>query len=169
MGALFGEVSYVNIRRAPRPSLHRRRAGVAHAHQEGGSGYGRRGEEAAYQAERNRLIAAGDDPERVRRVSRDIETADHDLESVGEDGKPIYIEVKTTSSDDPGEAFPISAAELLCAAKHQEHYFISRVTRVRDAVPRITAYAEPLNLVERGLATLDFAPGRMRLPPSALE
>ena len=130
--------------------------------------YGRRGEEAAYQAERNRLIAAGGDPERVRWISRDIETADHDLESVGEDGKPIYIEVKTTSSDDPGEAFPISAAELLCAAKHQEHYFIYRVTRVRDAVPRITAYAEPLNLVERGLATLDFAQGRMRLPPAAL-
>jgi hypothetical protein len=61
--------------------------------------YGRRGEEAAYQAERNRLIAAGGNPERVHWVSRDIETADHDLESVGEDGKPIYIDVKTTSPD----------------------------------------------------------------------
>jgi hypothetical protein len=126
--------------------------------------YGRRGEEAVYEAERNRLRAASLDPDCVRWVSRDDEQADHDLESLDEDGRAIYIEVKSTASADPGEPFPITSAELRFAARHRSRYYIYRVTRVREAVPAITRYRDPVGLWEEGRAETEVTQARMWLP-----
>jgi hypothetical protein len=126
--------------------------------------YGRRGEEAAFHAERNRLRKDGKDLERVVWVSHDDETADHDLKSIDDDDELIYIEVKSTTSDDPGEPFPITSRELRLAARHRGKYFIYRVTRVHEATPLITRYRDPIGLWEEGRADTEVSQARMWLP-----
>lgn len=126
--------------------------------------YGRRGEEAAFEAERNRLRQAGLDPDLVRWISRDDEQADHDLESVGDDGATIYIEVKSTVSADPGEPFPITSTELRFAARHRTRYFIYRVTCVQEPAPSVTRYRDPIGLWEAGKMDTEVTQARMWLP-----
>jgi hypothetical protein len=46
-------------------------------------------------------------------VSRTDELSPFDIKSVDEDDQIIYIEVKSTNSDDPDEPFYISRAELI--------------------------------------------------------
>jgi len=117
-----------------------------------------------HEAERNRLRDARLDPECVRWISRDDEPADHDLESVDADGLTIYIEVKSTDSADPGEPFPINSEQLRFAARHRSRYFIYRVTRVREAVPTITRYRDPIGLWQDGRADTEVTQARMWLP-----
>jgi hypothetical protein len=126
--------------------------------------YGRRGEEAAYEAERNRLRALGVDPDCVRWISQNDELADHDLESLDADGEIIYIEVKSTNSADPSEPFLITSAELRLAARHRPHYYVYRVTRVREAVPSVTRFRDPIGLWQQGKAETEVTQARMWLP-----
>jgi hypothetical protein len=55
--------------------------------------------------------------------------------SVDEDNQLIYIEVKSTKSADPTEAFYISHAELIEAAHRRSRFFIYRVTKVDSLRP----------------------------------
>ncbi len=125
--------------------------------------YGRRAEEAAYHAERQRIEDAGLDPDSVRWISRDNEVADHDLESVDVDGDVLYIEVKGTVSSDPGEPFPITSAELRFAAQHRQKYLLYRVTKVREPSPVVTRYRDPIGLWEEGRADTEVMQARMWL------
>jgi hypothetical protein len=76
----------------------------------------------------------------------------------------IYIEVKSTDAPDPAEPFPIRSRELHFAARHRSRYYIYRVTRVRDAVPTITRYRDPIGLWQDGSADAEVTQARMWLP-----
>jgi hypothetical protein len=131
--------------------------------------YGKRGEEAVFAAERKRVSELGIDEDRVLWISRDDEGADHDLESLDADGVVIYIEVKSTTSADPSEPFPIRSRELRFGARHRDRYFIYRVTNVRDARPSITRYQDPIGLWELGNAETEVTEARMWLPKPEAE
>lgn len=70
-------------------------------------------------------------------MSRPWETP-YDIESLDASGVRIYIEVKSTTGDDPTAPFLISQSELLEALGRRESYVIYRVTDVESAAPRVT-------------------------------
>jgi hypothetical protein len=100
----------------------------------------------------------------VRWVSRDDETADHDLVSLDDDGQPIHIEVKSTDAADPAEPFLIASKEPRFAARHRSRCYIYRLTRVRDARPAITRYKDPIGLWQEGEGGHRRDQARMWLP-----
>jgi len=122
---------------------------------------GKRGEEAAFDAERRRVQAAGLDPSAVVWRSRKHPTSPYDIESIDIDGQRIFIEVKATSGDDPSEPFVISEAELLQALHYRSRFYIYRVTRARTSTPRVYRYQDPARLLGEGRADLRVADARM--------
>ena len=124
---------------------------------------GKRGEEAAYYAERRRLKKLGKNPDSVHWVSKVDELSPYDMTSVDEDDQLIYIEVKSTKSADPTEAFYISQAELIEATIKRSRFYIYRVTDVDAAVPSITRWADPLGLIKEGKGRLLLAKAQMSL------
>ncbi|MEV0900817.1 DUF3883 domain-containing protein [Actinoplanes sp. NPDC049802] len=124
---------------------------------------GRRGEEIAYHVERARLRAAGQDPDLVVWESRINELSPYDLRSVDDDGRTIFIEVKSTRADDPSEPFHISGAELLQAAAHRDRYLVYRVTRTDTATPLITRITDPLGRINDGNGRLLLSKAQMTL------
>jgi len=122
---------------------------------------GRRGEEAAYAAERQRLENIGFDPNAVIWRADRNPYAPFDIESLDEDGQRIFIEVKSTTADDPGEPFEISEAELRHALKEGERYFVYRVTETHTARPTVTRYEDPLRLVRLGHAEIRLSGARL--------
>jgi len=124
---------------------------------------GRRGEEAVYLAERDRVLALGLNPDdAVVWRSDEEQYAPYDIQSVDEHGVSIFIEVKATTGTDPCAPFDISTGELTEAIRYGEKFRVYRVTDVRSAGPRITRYVNPVALVRSGLATLDVSKARMR-------
>ncbi|BCY13458.1 sacsin N-terminal ATP-binding-like domain-containing protein [Actinoplanes sp. L3-i22] len=128
---------------------------------------GNRGEGIAYHVERERLRAAGRDPDLVVWESRINELSPYDLRSVDDDGRTIFIEVKSTRADDPGEPFYISGAELLQAAAHRDRYIVYRVTRTDTATPLITRIADPLGRINDGNGRLLLSKAQMTLAVTA--
>lgn len=124
---------------------------------------GKRGEEVAYNAERERIQALGKNANSVRWVSKTDELSPYDLSSVDEDDQLIYIEVKSTTGSDPIEPFYISHAELIEASFLRSRYYIYRVTDVDSATPRITRWADPLGLIKEGKGRLQLAKAQMAL------
>lgn len=124
---------------------------------------GKRGEEAAYYAERRRLKKLGKNPDSVHWVSKVDELSPYDMTSVDEDDQLIYIEVKSTKSADPTEAFYISHGELIEATYRRSRFYIYRVTDVDAAVPSITRWADPLGLIKEGKGRLLLAKAQMAL------
>ncbi|KRF24777.1 sacsin N-terminal ATP-binding-like domain-containing protein [Phycicoccus sp. Soil803] len=123
---------------------------------------GHRGEEVAFEREKARVRQFGDD-DLVVWVSQQNPFAPYDIESVDADGQRIYIEVKSTTSADPTEAFPISKAELLTAVRERSRYYIYRVTSVSTATPSIFRYQDPAGLLASGKADAGLKDARMRL------
>lgn len=79
------------------------------------------------------------DPERVVIwISKPNPGADHDIRSVGADGRPVYIEVKSTTGDDG--RFDWSAAEFSLALKYGEDYELWRVYGVGGTAPTIKKF-----------------------------
>jgi hypothetical protein len=124
---------------------------------------GKRGEEIAFHVEQERVRNLGKNPESVRWVSKTDELSPFDIVSVAADDQLIYIEVKSTKSPDPSEAFYISNAELLEASYRRSHYYIYRVTSVNSGSPVITRWADPLAAVKEGKGRLLLANARMAL------
>lgn len=124
---------------------------------------GKRGEEVAYNAERERLRRLGRSPSAVRWVSNFDPLSPFDLTSVDDDNQLIYIEVKATRGRDPSEGFYISASELIEASARRGRYYIYRVTDVDSASPKITRWADPLQLIREGKGTLLLAKAQMAL------
>jgi len=122
---------------------------------------GKRGEEVAYSSERRRLRDTGLDPDAVLWRSERNPYAPYDIESLDEDGQRIFIEVKSTTSDDPSDPFEISEAELRCALREAERYYIYRVTETHTARPRVTRYEDPLRLVRLGHAEIRLSGARI--------
>jgi hypothetical protein len=124
---------------------------------------GKRGEEVVYDAERRRLKKLGKNPDSVHWVSKANELSPYDMTSIDDDDQLIYIEVKSTRSDDPTEAFYISQSELIEATFRRSRFYIYRVTNVDTAVPSITRWADPLGLIKEGKGRLLLAKAQMAL------
>lgn len=124
---------------------------------------GKRGEDVAYNAERQRLEALGRNPDSVHWISKTDELSPYDLMSVDEDGQLIWIEVKATRGSDPTEPFYISHAELIEATYRRSRYYVYRVTDVDSASPLITRWADPLTLIKEGKGRLLLAKAQMAL------
>jgi hypothetical protein len=122
---------------------------------------GRRGERAVYEAERRRLVALGRDPALVVWRSRDQEYAPYDIESQDHDGQHIYIEVKSTTSDDPSDPFEISEMELLFGIQKRSSYYIYRVTSAHTATPAIKRYRDPVGRLHDNTARLRLSGARL--------
>lgn len=128
---------------------------------------GRRAESLVAEYERRRLQALGCSPEAVAWVSDLHPLAPYDIESLDEDGRKIYIEVKATQGTDPSAPFPISAQELEAAREHGPAHWLYRVTRIDDAVPEIVRVQDPYAAYERGDATIEPTKFQMRIGLSA--
>ncbi|MFC3988929.1 sacsin N-terminal ATP-binding-like domain-containing protein [Actinoplanes siamensis] len=115
---------------------------------------GRRGEEAAFHAERERLRTLGKDPDLAVWVSEKDELAPYDIRSVDADDQVIRIEVKSTRSTDPREPFYLSSAELVEAGANGERYVIYRVTEAAGTVPQIRRVADPMRMIKEGKGRL---------------
>ena len=115
---------------------------------------GRRGEELIYLMERDRLLSAGLPPERAAWVSRTNETADHDILSVHEDGKPLYIEVKTTAGTHGRFVWP--RAEFERARTERDHCVLWRVYEGRSQSPKARAFPDPVNLILANHVRIDL-------------
>ena len=124
---------------------------------------GKRGEQAVYHAERQRLEKLGKNPDSVHWVSTADELSPYDMTSIDEDDQLICIEVKSTKNPDPTEPFYISHAELIEATMRRSRYYIYRVTDVDSTVPSITRWPDPLGLIKEGKGRLLLAKAQMTL------
>jgi hypothetical protein len=124
---------------------------------------GKRGERIAYRKEQERVRDLGKDPGSVVWVSQTHELSPFDIKSIDENDQVIYIEVKSTKSDDPSEPFYISQAELDEAITKRERYYIYRVTSTDTASPKIKRISDPLALVAKGSARLLLVNARMTI------
>ena len=95
---------------------------------------GERGEEIVYRAELERLRQLGHAmPEQlVLWISKSDPGADHDILSIDEDGKPIWIEVKSTMGTDG--RFHWSQREFEKALREGKRYVLWRVYEAHRAV-----------------------------------
>ncbi|HEV2360430.1 MAG TPA: DUF3883 domain-containing protein, partial [Acidimicrobiales bacterium] len=84
-----------------------------------------------------------------------------DIESIDEDGQRIYIEVKSTVSDDPAGAFEISEAELLFALRHRSRYYVYRVTQAHTKRPSIMRFQDPIGRIHDHTARLRLSGARI--------
>ena len=103
----------------------------------------------------------GRDPALVVWRSRAHEYAPYDIESQDHDGQQIYIEVKSTTSDDPSDPFEISDAELLFAMQKRSSYYIYRVTSAHTATPAIERYRDPIGRLHDNTARLRLSGARL--------
>ena len=122
---------------------------------------GKRGEEFACHAERQRLLRLGFDTDAVHWRSAEHPFAPYDIESLDADGQRIYIEVKSTTSSDPTDNFQISEAELLCALQKRSNYYIYRITDAHKPKPRVTRYQDPIARIRAGRARLRLSGARL--------
>ena len=108
---------------------------------------GLQGEALIYRQEIERVRAMGyDDPEtRVVWVSQTNPGADHDILSIGPDGGPIWIEVKSTTGSDG--RFDWSIAEFEKALREGPRYQLWRVYDVGGISPVAKCFDNPAGLL----------------------
>ncbi len=124
---------------------------------------GERGEEIVYLREIERVRAAGlECPESsVIWVARDDPTADHDIRSVTEDGRPLWIEVKSTSGLHGHFDWPES--EVAKAMTEREGYVLCRVYQADTRSPLVKCFRDPLSMVESGQMRLGLGSVRAQV------
>lgn len=109
---------------------------------------GRHGEMLVLREERARLVARGL-PEEAAVWTADLSPgADHDIRSVGEDGQPLYIEVKATRGRDGRFSWPL--AEFTLAVQQRGHYILYRVYEAGTLTPAIVPVADPVGAMNDG-------------------
>lgn len=128
---------------------------------------GERGEELVYRLELNRLRAAGyAEPEKhAIWTSRSDPGADHDIMSVADDGKPLWIEVKSTMGTDGSFLWP--RAEFLKALREGDHYEIWRVYEVHTATPTTKTFRDPTTLLRNSALRLELSTLRAFVEPKS--
>ena len=111
---------------------------------------GRLGEELVYRYELDRLRRTGyDRPEEVVTwTSAGDPGADHDIRSIAEDGKPLWIEVKSTTGQDGLFDWPKN--EFQKALREGPHYELWRVYEATSERPTAKRFPDPVNLVREG-------------------
>jgi hypothetical protein len=100
------------------------------------------GEQLVLRIEQDRLIRAGraDLAAKVRHVSLlENDTAGYDILSYDDDGKKLFVEVKTTRGAIDSDFF-ISASELAFARLHSEQYRLYRLYEYSDELDSASFY-----------------------------
>ncbi len=133
---------------------------------------GRRGEEWAYAAERQRLRELGLDPDaleqegRLKWISKTDWGSPYDIRSVDlVDGElvEIYIEVKSTAGRDRSVGW--SAGEFRLAMEHGDRYWIYWVANAdRERPDPPVRYQNPIHLWKAGYIELNFRQFEITLP-----
>jgi Domain of unknown function (DUF3883) len=126
---------------------------------------GQRGEALAYQLEIERLRATGyEKPEDVVVwTSGGDAGADHDICSIAEDGKPLWIEVKSTVGNDG--RFEWSRREFEKAMREREHYEIWRIYEAHTATPTVKKFRDPAALLAKSELVLELSSLRAFVEP----
>ena len=126
---------------------------------------GRRGEELIFRRERARVQALGYPESRVVWVSDQNQFADHDILSVGEDGKDVWLEVKATVGTHG--RFTWSKGEFERALKERDRYILWRVYRADALDPIAIPFADPIGTLLNGNMQLDIADLHAEVEPCA--
>jgi hypothetical protein len=110
---------------------------------------GERGEALIYRMELEKVRAMGyAEPERyVIWTSRDQPGADHDIRSIDADGRPRWLEVKSTTGSDGRFEWPRQEFEK--ALRERERYELWRVYRVAERTPTAKCFPNPASLLVR--------------------
>ena len=118
---------------------------------------GRHAEALVYRHERERVAAAGYDPDRVVWTAGDDpdNAADYDIASVDDDGEVLWIEVKATRGSDG--YFRWTRPEFERAVKARNRYVVYRVYDAASKRPKIKKFRDPVGLLARGELRIDVA------------
>jgi len=118
---------------------------------------GARGEELVYLAELERVRGLGyEKPEdHVIWVSKNQPGADHDIRSVDQDGKPLWLEVKSTMGVDGRFDWP--QREFEKALRERDRYILWRVYEAHTTHPVAKAFANPAGLLERSIVRVELS------------
>ena len=116
---------------------------------------GERGEELIIRREQARVRRLGFAVERVIWVTRLYPNADHDIQSVDEDGETCWIEVKATTGQDGRFQWP--KAEFERALHARKRYLLMRVYQADTMAPVVRVFRDPIGLFLRNGMRLDMA------------
>lgn len=121
---------------------------------------GLRGEELIYRMELERVRQAGhSNPESVVIwTSRNDPSADHDIRTVDDAGRPRWIEVKSTTGDDG--RFDWSRKEFEKALRERDRYELWRVYRAASTAPIAKCFRNPAKML--GASRLQLELGSLR-------
>jgi hypothetical protein len=124
---------------------------------------GRRGEELVYRMELQRVRDMGyAEPERyVIWSSCDEPAADHDIRSIDAQGRPRWIEVKSTAGDDGRFDWPRKEFEK--ALRERDRYELWRVYRVADHTPVAKCFPNPARMLGTRQITLELGMLRAKI------
>jgi hypothetical protein len=118
---------------------------------------GERGEALVYRLELEKVRAMGHaEPERyVIWTSRDHPGADHDIRSIDAEGRPRWLEVKSTTGSDG--RFEWSRQEFEKALQERGRYELWRVYRAADRNPTAKCFPNPAELLGMRQIVLELA------------
>jgi len=118
---------------------------------------GTHGEELVYrlELERVRNLGHANPEEKVIWTSRLDPGADHDIQSIGEDGGPIWIEVKSTTGQDG--RFEWSIAEFEKALHEGNRYQLWRIYEAHTKTPTAKVFTNPAHLLRSSVLRLEIS------------
>ena len=116
---------------------------------------GERAEKLVYREEQQRVAALGYSEDRVVWTSRNDPGADHDIQSVDDDGGDLWIEVKGTLGRSGN--FQWSVAEFKRALQEGARYVIVRVYEAASTTPSIKRFCDPVSRYQQGSMRLDIS------------
>jgi hypothetical protein len=108
---------------------------------------GQRGEEIVFRQEVDRVTRLGYPESRVVWVAKENPSADHDILSVDENGRDLWLEIKSTTGRHGN--FQWSIAELKKAMQEREQYILCRVYEVGTTHPSIKPFRDPIGMILR--------------------
>ena len=124
---------------------------------------GRRGEEIIYRRELARVQALGYPETRVVWQSRGDPGAPYDLLSIDEDGRDMWIEVKSTTGRDG--RFQWSKAEFEKALQERGRYILWRVYEADTKMPAVKSFRDPISILLRRGMLLNVADFNAEVEP----
>lgn len=115
---------------------------------------GRRGEEIVLRIERERVSKLGLPPDRVTWTADSVPSADHDIQSIDDDGNDLWVEVKSTTGRDGQFRWP--AAEFRLAVRKRRRYVLYRVYEAHTTTPSWSRIRDPVGSFDAGELQLDL-------------
>ncbi len=116
---------------------------------------GQRGEEIIFLQELERVTRLGYPKSRVVWIAKENPLADYDILSVDENGRDLWIEVKSTTGRHGH--FQWSIAELIKAIQKREQYILWRVYETGTIHPSIKPFRDPVSMIIRHSLRLEIA------------